>query len=209
MPTKTTHELATIVATLVGAGIMTALPDQWWLGSSITFLGALWLVGHPRLADDGHILIDRRLSDIGRFRILMGCLIVALSIGIGIYKYQRFGENEVAAIDRMCAKTLLSRALRQGAKLYGEAQTTEHSIFEKNVNDWGQTTVDLIENAFGEGEARLFMDGSGLPLYSGNNDANQKQRFILDVGRQRLALLIPRIDLIPMQPDFHPNCADG
>lgn len=108
--------------------------------------------------------------------------------------------------DRACAKILVSRALHQADGFFKERKSAEHSDFERRVNDWADTTAHFIESAFGEGEARLFSNGSGITTWSGSSNPNQPQYVALQVYTQRLAELIPRIDTIPMELNFHPEC---
>jgi hypothetical protein len=63
------------------------------------------------------------------------------------------------------AKRLLGEALASGGKLIGAQAGKNDDQCEQDAEAWGSKAHSLIDNAYGDGEALLFLDSSGYVFY--------------------------------------------
>ncbi len=118
---------------------------------------------------------------------------------------------------RIALKDLLGEAREEGPHAHARAHETGDL---DALSRWTNETRDLIEAAFGKGEAQLFLSDEGYPTHSlpgsPGNDAwaalaqfnvsarNRREREI-GYRLRRLDSLILRADSLPIRPDFDPQ----
>ncbi len=127
-------------------------------------------------------------------------------------------QGHLATIEkRIALKDLLGEAREEGPRAFG---THAEGVLDR----WRERTKDLIEAAFGKGEAQLFLSDEGYPTHSlpGNpgNDAlavfaranmsarNPRERMI-GYRLRCLDSLILRMGSLPIRPDFDPQDGEG
>ncbi len=96
-------------------------------------------------------------------------------------------------IPRIELKNRLAAAAEEAGALM-KIDRTDYEAAQARVLEWTQKTRDLIAENFGEGEAKLFMSGHGLTIYSGKAD---EITTFLKFRILRLNELIQRLDQIP------------
>ena len=99
------------------------------------------------------------------------------------------------------AKDLLGAALETGetflSELRAKADTTR---IEQQANVWAAKTKSMIAAAYGDGEAALFMDSSGLSFLGGTALQNG-----IDGRKRRLIDLLNRADTLSTRSSFDPS----
>ncbi len=163
------------------------------------------------------------------FSPLWGAAPILLFFAYGLLKanYKRFEEikeqcerlaSRVATDEkRIALKDLLGETREEGPRAHARThETGDWDILSR----WTNETHDLIEAAFGKGEAQLFLSDEGYPTHSlpgsPGNDAwaalaqsnvsarNRREREI-GYRLRRLDSLILRADSLPIRPDFDPQ----
>lgn len=72
---------------------------------------------------------------------------------------------------------------------------------EKEANAWGRKAHYLIETAYGDGEASLFLDSSGYIFYGdGSNKSNMRNW--IDGRMRRITELLRRTDSLAVRSEF-------
>lgn len=113
-------------------------------------------------------------------------------------KLSKFITDEQERQRRIAIKTQLGRFLAQAKSLLqGEPDKDEITMGAVNVRQ-------LISNVFGEGEAALFSDNSGMTFYGDGSEKSNLQNFVRGRSR-RISELIPRADALPINCDFDPT----
>lgn len=102
------------------------------------------------------------------------------------------------------AKKLLGDALSTGNKLVGQQSKKTDDEYEKDAEAWGKKAYDLIEAAYGEGEASLFMDSSGYTFYTDGSHKSGIRNWI-DGRMRRITELLRRTDVLAVQKGFDPT----
>jgi hypothetical protein len=105
---------------------------------------------------------------------------------------------------RVQLKSLLGKAIVSGEKLLQEADgdAANPESIEQEALFWADRTKKLISSAFGSGEAVLFLNNSGYPVFVSQNKLAQIRLFV-DCRLKRLVELIPRADTLPIDEDFN------
>jgi hypothetical protein len=101
------------------------------------------------------------------------------------------------------AKRLLGEALASGGKLIGAQAAKNDDQYEKEANEWGSKAQSLIENAYGDGEALLFLDSSGYVFY-GDGSSKSNVRNWIDGRMRRITELLHRADSLTVKSGFDP-----
>ncbi len=102
------------------------------------------------------------------------------------------------------AKRLLGEALASGRKLIIAQQATSDDQYEKDANAWGNKTQSLIDNAYGDGEALLFLDSSGYVFYGDGSNKSNVRNWI-DGRMRRITELLRRADSLVVKSEFDPT----
>ncbi len=105
-------------------------------------------------------------------------------------------ESQLDQISRIELKNRLAAAAEEAGTLMN-IDRTDYEGVQAQVLEWTQRTRDLIAENFGEGEAKLFMSGQGLTVYSGKAD---EITTFLKFRVLRLNELIQRLDQISIKP---------
>jgi hypothetical protein len=101
-------------------------------------------------------------------------------------------------------KRLLSEALAAGNRLIGQqAQKTEEQC-EEDAASWARNTHNLIEQAYGAGEALLFLDNSGYVFY-GDGSKESQTKNLIDGRMRRITELLRRTDTLAVRNEFDPT----
>jgi hypothetical protein len=64
----------------------------------------------------------------------------------------------------------------------------------------------LVRSSVGDGEVVAFISNVGIQQPSDPNEPNENVCLELERRILRLDQLVRRVDTIPLQPSFHPNC---
>jgi hypothetical protein len=104
-------------------------------------------------------------------------------------------------------KRLLGEALASGGELIGAQAAKNDDQYEKDANEWGSKTHNLIENAYGDGEAALFLDSSGYVFYTDGSNKSKVGNWI-DGRMRRLTELLRRTDTLAVKREFDPTKFD-
>jgi hypothetical protein len=102
------------------------------------------------------------------------------------------------------AKRLLGEALASGGKLIGAQAAKNDDQYEKEANEWGSKAQSLIENAYGDGEALLFLDSSGYVFYGDGSNKSNVRNWI-DGRMRRITELLHRADSLIVKSGFDPT----
>jgi hypothetical protein len=127
-------------------------------------------------------------------------------------QYEAAGQNQ----NHLAMKALLSTAIDEGEALNKDwFKRTDANAYLHEANIWSNKTGHLIEDAYGKGEADVFASDAGIISYVDPQKPATKTHSEIINRLQRLNELMPRVDTLPMQPNFDPNkyhwvteCAD-
>lgn len=98
-------------------------------------------------------------------------------------------------------KNLLGKEIESGQDLLRDQSDKPDDQANKDAIAWGKKTHDLIEAAYGDGEATLFMSDAGYTFYTDSSTKTTIRNWI--IGRlRRLSELIPRTDQLTVSDDF-------
>jgi hypothetical protein len=98
-------------------------------------------------------------------------------------------------------KRLLGEALSSGGKLIGgQAEKTDDQC-EHDAEVWVRNAHNLIEAAYGAGEALLFLDNSGYVFYGDGSKKSQTRNWI-DGRMRRMTELLRRTDSLSVRREF-------
>lgn len=115
-------------------------------------------------------------------------------------------KNKVASAEERARTTLvkglLGKALTDGGNLVLQLPKMDETEAEKDAQTWGQKTHDLIDAAYGDGEAALFLDSSGYVFYG--DSAKSNIRNWIDGRMRRITALLPRTDTLAVRNEFDP-----
>jgi hypothetical protein len=100
-------------------------------------------------------------------------------------------------------KRLLGEALASGGKLIGAQAEKNDDECENDANAWGSKAHSLIDYAYGDGEALLFLDSSGYVFY-GDGSKKSNVRNWID-GRMRRITKLRRTDSLVVKSEFDPT----
>jgi hypothetical protein len=98
-------------------------------------------------------------------------------------------------------KDLLGIQMDRANALLKKLSNADPPQVEQEAIAWGQQTHDLIEAAYGTGEAGLFLDSSGYVFYSDGSDKSRIRNWI-DGRKRRLSELLQRADLLTAKEGF-------
>jgi len=102
-------------------------------------------------------------------------------------------------------KELIGKAMDEGEKLDTDwFKRTDDANFKHAINVWTNKTGHLIEDAYGKGEATVWMSDAGYTSYSDGKVHTDMHNWIVH-RLQRLNDLVGKVDTIPMQPNFDPK----
>jgi hypothetical protein len=178
---------------------MGAFFSDYWpaITAIITFLSGL----------AGLLLQDRPNSK----RISFGIFVLFGIISM-FGTFNSIHESKVAADaekdKRIAMKDLLGAAINDCAALNVKKRTESQEDVDAYANDAGvlaTKTRNLIAQAYGEGEANLFMNDAGISTMASPGHPNVLMRSEMIARIQRLNELITRVDTITMRPDFDPR----
>ena len=105
-------------------------------------------------------------------------------------------------------KNLLGVAISECKLLIVKPRTESQDDSNAYINEgnaWIIKTVDLIEQAYGKGEAELFTSSAGIEIFNSRGHPNVLTRSEMVARSQRLGELIQRVDTISMLPGFDPR----
>jgi hypothetical protein len=102
------------------------------------------------------------------------------------------------------AKRLLGEALASGGKLLGSEKEKTDDQYEQEANAWGKKAHALINTAYGDGEALLFLDSSGYTFYSDSSEKSKVRNWI-DGRMRRITELLRRTDSLAVRSEFDPT----
>ena len=102
------------------------------------------------------------------------------------------------------AKRLLGEALASGGKLIGSQGEKNDDQYEKEANAWGSKAHTLIDTAYGDGEALLFLDSSGYVFYGDGSNKSNVRNWI-DGRMRRITELLRRSDSLAVRSEFDPT----
>lgn len=106
-------------------------------------------------------------------------------------------------------KDLIHIVISDGELLVDKPRTekgNDTNAYIDDANTWIAKTTRLIEDAYGKGEADIFMSNIGITITSGGpTRPNVLTRNVMIARLQRLNELMSRVDTISTQPDFNPR----
>jgi hypothetical protein len=102
------------------------------------------------------------------------------------------------------AKRLLGEALASGGKLIGAQVGKNEDQCEQDAEAWAHNVHNLIETAYGAGEALLFLDNSGYVFYGDGSKKSQTKNWI-DGRMRRITELLRRTDTLAVRSEFDPT----
>jgi hypothetical protein len=102
------------------------------------------------------------------------------------------------------AKRLLGEALASGSKLIENQKDKTDDQYAQEADAWGEKVHTLIETAYGEGEALLFLDSSGYVFYGDGSKTSNVQNWI-DGRMRRITELLRRTDALTVGSEFDPT----
>jgi hypothetical protein len=142
--------------------------------------------------------------------LLGGALVFGMaSIGGNAYSIYTNGVAAKAEVEkRIAMKDLLGAAIIECGKLNSKPRTESQDDVNAYINDanaWADKTKQLIGDAYGKGEATLFLNDAGIATMASPGHPNVATRSEMIARIQRLNELILRVDTITMRPDFDPN----
>lgn len=121
----------------------------------------------------------------------------------------QLSNNKVQSADRQArtalVKDLLGNAIAAGNDLAHDlSNQPDQFVAERAVVAWTDQTRGLIDAAYGNGEAALFMDSSG---YSFNSDGTTRTSLgnFVDGRMRRLSELLQRSDNMTVRAEFKPD----
>lgn len=98
-------------------------------------------------------------------------------------------------------KDLLGKQMELANALLRELPAVDESKAEHDAEVWGEKTRDLINAAYGSGEAALFLDSSGYVFYA-DQSKNVKIRNWIDGRMRRITELLQRADRLTVRDGF-------
>jgi hypothetical protein len=105
-------------------------------------------------------------------------------------------------------KNLLGSAIEAGESLAGKQRTESESdanAFKSYAEAWATQTDQLIEDAYGRGEAERFVNNAGIMIINGVGHPSVLTKSWMSARIQRLNELMPRVETTVMVPDFDPS----
>jgi hypothetical protein len=197
------------MATTLGIALMSFHLLIWGLLTAFAGVaGAIWIYG----ADFAHLRL-RLLSPNGRLispprelTVLVVLIAAAVIVPSGIFLHEWISGSESAhlAMNRVVVKGLIGTAIKEGEALTKDWDKREAESFEHETNFWTNRIGHLVEDAYGEGEARLLMSDAGFIAYTDGKKQTETRNWIIH-RLQRLNELIPRVDSLAMRPTFDPK----
>jgi hypothetical protein len=158
------------------------------------------------------LVIGQYFKDNPRWRIALVIASVALiGLGVGASFYSQHQIEVSANVEkekRIAMKDVLGGAINECASLNVKKRTESQEDVDAYANDAGELatkTRNLIAQAYGEGEANLFMNDAGIPGMASPGHPNVLMRSEMIARIQRLNELISRVDTITMRPGFDPR----
>jgi hypothetical protein len=109
---------------------------------------------------------------------------------------------------RLAMKNLLGSAIEAGESLAGKQRTESESdanAFKSYAEAWATQTDQLIEDAYGRGEAERFVNNAGIMIINGVGHPSVLTKSWMSARIQRLNELMPRVETTVMVPDFDPS----
>jgi hypothetical protein len=129
----------------------------------------------------------------------------AAAIGATIYSQrQLLATRSAEQRDRVAMKDLVRDGVTEGEALDNNWSDKEAVSFKHETNLWTNKMGHLIEDAYGKGEATLFMSDAGFTSYTDGRKQTEIRYWIIH-RLQRLNDLVPRVDMLAMQPGFDPK----
>jgi hypothetical protein len=104
----------------------------------------------------------------------------------------------------LAMKSLIATAIGQGEDLTKDWATKDADAFLKDTNQWTNRVGYLVADAYGDGEASLFMSDAGYVSYSDGKKQTDLDNWIIH-RLERLDDLVKRVDTLPVQSNFDPT----
>ena len=161
----------------------------WILGLEIVPEGASWAWAVMAVAAWVILAYHKRWSDYQE-----------LAAGAAAPNYEKVKREDLSVI--------LGMRLSEGEKLIELIQSEDHNDPDARIRvtnfvmSWVSQTRQLIEAAFGLGEAALFESSSGFTFMGGADNSKSMHRRIIDVRLRRLTDLIQRSPTLQLKDDF-------
>jgi hypothetical protein len=158
------------------------------------------------------LVIGQDFKDSPRARIILvatSAALVAVGVGSSFYSAHEVASSSAKQIQqRLVMKTLLGSAIKEGESLVTKQRTDSEDDVKTYKNDaeaWATNTDHLIDDAYGQGEAELFVNNAGISMYSTPGHPSGFTKSWMSARIQRLNELMPRVDTVSMLPNFDPN----
>ena len=123
-----------------------------------------------------------------------------LQVRLGIVSNEAAGQIQ----DRLAMKDLIGQVIDEADKIGADWATKDEVEFKHQTNLWTNKSGNLIEDAYGKGEASLFMNDAGYISYSDGSQRAKLHNWIIH-RVQRLNELFQRVDMLAMRPEFDPK----
>jgi hypothetical protein len=143
--------------------------------------------------------------------VTISCLFGAIAIFGAFYSaYESGVATKAESQKRLAMKNLLGSAIETGVSLTAK-QWTESEIdanaFKSDAEAWATRTYQLIEGAYGKGEAERFVNNAGITIYGSGPQQHPSvlANSWMSARIQRLNELMPRVETIVMVSDFDPS----
>jgi hypothetical protein len=118
------------------------------------------------------------------------------------------GHNSPAQAElekRVAMKELIGEALDDADKLNANWwKRNDDDQFKHETNLWINKAGHLIEDAYGEGEAKAWNDDAGITNYTDGKKHTDLHNAIMNRAA-RLKAFMPRVDILPMRQSFDPK----
>jgi hypothetical protein len=142
--------------------------------------------------------------------VTISCLFGVIAIFGAFYSaYESGVATKAKSQKRLAMKNLLGSAIETGVSLTAKQRTESESdanAFKSDAEAWATRTYQLIEDAYGKGEAKRFCDNAGITIYrSGPQHPSVLANSWMSARIQRLNELMPRVETIVMVSDFDPS----
>jgi hypothetical protein len=146
----------------------------------------------------------------------IAAFIALVAVGYGWYRaavseFELSNNKTQSAEQRVrtgLVKDRLGSAIAAGNDLLdGLPNQRDDFTAELVVEAWIHRTHDLINAAYGNGEAALFMDSSGYILHADGSTRSNLRKFV-DGRMRRLSELVQRADGMTVREEFDPARSD-
>lgn len=181
-----------------------AVAIQWffWIGLILMIEPYLEAVA-PLVADILERFFNRRPARRQMIFRLAGALaLVFACFQAWEVQYEAAGNNQ----NRFAMKELLHTAINEGEELNKDwFKRTDADAYRHEANVWANKTGHLIEDAYGRGEADVFVSDAGIISYGNPSQPELGIHSEINNRLQRLNELMSRVEVLLMRPGFNPN----